>query len=68
MCEIVRRRKSQKRVYLDIIDGDMYAVKKIDLPAYEYAAQFNDPDFLNLASRYTSDRDFSDAAQAIEFA
>ena len=67
MCEIVRKRKSRKHVYLDIIDGDMYAVKKLDLSSYEYAARFNNPDFLNLASKSTSDRDFTDAALAIEF-
>ena len=68
MCEIIRKRKSGKRVYLDIIDGNMYAVKKLDLSAYEYAAGFNNPDFLNLVSQFTSDRDFSDAARAVEFA
>ena len=67
MCEIVRKRKSGKRVYLDIIDGDMYAVKKLDLSAYEYAAGFNNPDFLNLASQCTSDRDFNDASRSVEF-
>lgn len=68
MCKIVRKRQSQKHVYLDIIDDDMYIVKKMKIAAYEYAARFHNADFLNLVSKDTSDRDFNDAAYAVEFA
>ncbi len=68
MCEIVRKRSSDKLVYLDIIDDDMYMVKKMKIDDYKYAASFHNPDFLKMVSHYTDDRDFDDAARAAEFA
>ena len=67
MCEVIRRRKSKKFVYLDIIDGEMYQVKKMSLPEYEYAKNFRNADLLNAISRQTKDRDFHDAFLAKEF-
>ncbi len=64
MCEIVKRRKSEKNMYLHIIDGDTYSVKKMPIAKYEYAKHFGD-DFLNAASTLTTERDLSDSYRAV---
>ena len=67
MCQITKKRKSNKFVYLHIIDGDMYSVKKMPIKSYEYAATFNNPDLLNAASILTNDRDVDDSYSAVSF-
>ena len=64
MCEIVKLRKSKKNVYLHIVDGDMYSVKKMPIAKYEYAKCFGD-DFLNIVSTPTTERDLADSYRAV---
>lgn len=65
MCVIERIRKSKKNIYLTIDDGIYTSVKKLPIEKYEYAKQFNNPDFLDAVSTLTTERDLDDSLDAV---
>ena len=65
MCAIKNIRQSKKNVYLTIDDGEYTSVKKLSIEKYKYAKQFNNPDFLNIVSEITTERDLNDALDAV---
>lgn len=67
MCEIFRTRKSDRNVYIELVDGEFGGVKKIPLQKFEWAKTFHNPDFLAATSTWTTDRDFNDSASAVDF-
>ena len=67
MCKIVEKRKSKNYVYLHVIDDDTYSVKKMKTDDYNFAAGFNNPDFLNMVSVLTTDKDIADSYYAVAF-
>ena len=66
MCSIVGARRGKKYMYIDIEDGDWFYVKKLSHSSFDYAVKFKNPDFLNMVSKNTSERDLSDAWDAKE--
>ena len=66
MCNIRRVRLSKKAAYVDIEDELLYVVKKLPIDKFHYAEKFGNPDFINMVSSITSDRDFDDAWNAQE--